>query len=330
MASYEYNTINSYSAKVYTNWVAPQYTHNPIQSHMTDIITGLNLHILHMQNNAELSVADLFKNEMVSLSHADCVIIDITNPTLYIGMLIGYVYSGNPKIPILALTCDDIASVDDMVAGCPSVTILKYSADQLDTCKSIIQKWLYNSHIQLPKPQGPIIMIDGHTSIGKTTTAKYLANILNIPYISSSTYIATYHTRVELCSETARKFLYERFSNPDCQHGYILDGFLNNKDCFNMIRQLGINPDCCIYLAADDTTIKSRLHLTFSNDQIRDQIHFKYQFTFPDGIETVKQWFLPPQTPQTPYITEISVSETDTVNHVIDRILTVTADNIRM
>jgi len=118
-----------------------------------------------------------------------------------------------------------------------------------------------------------IIML-GLPGAGKGTQAKLIAQIKSIPHVSTGDlFRAAYQEQNEM-GILAKRYMdkgelvpdevtigiaLERLSRPDCQDGFVLDGFPRNLSQADALSNAGKKIDHVIYIHADETLLVERL-----------------------------------------------------------------------
>ena len=144
-----------------------------------------------------------------------------------------------------------------------------------------------------------IFTVLGAPGAGKGTLARQLAKILQIPTISTGALLrdeigsgsALGQEIDELISkgnfvsdEMVSKLLVKRLLKPDCQNGYILDGFPRNTSQAEHLSELGIRLDKALLLDITDEAIISRLTGRRECPNCRATYHIRYNPPKQDGV----------------------------------------------
>ena len=118
------------------------------------------------------------------------------------------------------------------------------------------------------------LILLGAPGAGKGTQAEILSRELNIPTISTGNILRaamregtpvgiqarSYVDAGKLVpDEVIIRIVQERLSRPDCESGYILDGFPRTIPQAEAMEQLGIDVDCALSIEIEDETIISRM-----------------------------------------------------------------------
>ncbi len=156
-----------------------------------------------------LSTQAIFQREKSLIDASDCVIAEVSQPSLGVGGEIVYALIRGKPVLVLAFehTKDTISP---MIAGNPSENLFKeyYNFDKLPY---ILSDFL--SHIQnAKKRRGKLIVIEGGNGAGKTTQSNFLIECLkkqNIPakYVHFPQYYNSFH------GKTVTRFLSGEFGN---------------------------------------------------------------------------------------------------------------------
>lgn len=125
---------------------------------------------------------DLFLHQKKNIETADCVIADVTNPTMDLGGQI--VYALTKDIPVLALIYKEHKDeLTPMLSGNPSDNLFIEHYDE-KSLKYVLKKFI--EHLSfIKKNSGNLIVIDGGDGSGKATQTQLLADYLSskkIPY----------------------------------------------------------------------------------------------------------------------------------------------------
>lgn len=144
-----------------------------------------------------------------------------------------------------------------------------------------------------------ILTLLGGPGAGKGTMARNLAKILKIPTISTGALL-----RDEIGSgselgqeidqliskgnfvsdEIVSKLLIKRLQQPDCENGYILDGFPRNTAQAERLPEFGIRLDKAVLLDVADETIIDRLAGRRECPHCRATYHVQYNPPKQEGI----------------------------------------------
>jgi adenylate kinase len=217
---------------------------------------------------------EIFKADIIKLLQAQCAILELSNPSHGVGFCAGYLYADRPKMPVLGLIANQpsdsgdkvSAKISAMIAGCPQIQIRQYNPDKAkQELPQIIHDWLVSVGLYVPRPtSGPVILLTGPPGAGKTTQGRLLSRHLGIPHISTGEVLRSLPSTHPLYSSFAthlangslvpapvmKRVLQERLSKPDCQAGYILDGYPGNEENCQNLKELGVQPTLIIQLWA--------------------------------------------------------------------------------
>jgi adenylate kinase len=214
---------------------------------------------------------EIFKSDIMKLLAAKCVILELSNPSHDVGFYAGYLFSDQPKLPMLGLisksTEPKTKRVSALLAGCPAITIREYDPKRArEQLPQIIHDWLVAVGIFVPRPaSGPIILLTGPPGAGKTTQGHMLSRHLGIPHISIGetlralplTHPLYNEFRTHLVNGTIvpayvmKHVIRERLFIKDCRQGYILDGYPVDADNAKNLKELGVQPTLIIQIWAD-------------------------------------------------------------------------------
>lgn len=173
-----------------------------------EIISGeqiINKSLLEMDK--KLSRQEIFEREKKLIEEADCVIAEVSQPSLGVGGEIVYALV-NKKAVLGLLFENNEDKISPMIAGNPSDNFFfeHYSFNQLPY---IIEDFL--KHVEsLKKRRGHLIVIDGGDGSGKTTQAKLLVEYLtqhkiSNKYVDFPQYYSSFH------GKTVARFLRGEF-----------------------------------------------------------------------------------------------------------------------
>lgn len=174
-----------------------------------------------LQEDKNKSKHEIFEREQHLIEEADCIVAEVTKPSLGVGSEISYAL--NKSKPVLALVLDpESTGIEDklspMIAGNPSekLFIEFYSSESL---LFSIRDFL--NHVQsLKNKRGKMIVIEGGDGSGKTTQAKLLVDYLKkqkitVKYMDFPQYYPSFH------GQTVAKFLRGEFGGIDNVSPYL-------------------------------------------------------------------------------------------------------------
>lgn len=132
-----------------------------------------------------LSDRELFMKQKSNIDNADCIIADVTSPTMDMGGQI--VYGLTKDIPVLALIYkENKDELTPMLSGNPSENLFIEHYDEKNL-KFILKK--FTDHLSfLKKNSGHLIVIDGGDGSGKATQTKLLSDFLSKQKIAHRIY----------------------------------------------------------------------------------------------------------------------------------------------
>ncbi len=168
-----------------------------------------------------LSKAEIFEREHKLIDDADCIVAEVSKPSLGVGSEIAYALQKGK--PVLALAFDPESQgtedkISPMIAGNPSENLfLEYYNDE--SLPFTINNFLaYIKNIQ--KKRGKLIVIEGGDGSGKTTQAKLLVeqlrkNKVQVKYMDFPQYYPSFH------GKTVAKFLRGEFGGIDQVSPYL-------------------------------------------------------------------------------------------------------------
>ncbi len=144
-----------------------------------------------------------------------------------------------------------------------------------------------------------ILTLLGAPGAGKGTLARNLAKILQIPTISTGALLRDeigsgsdlgkeIHKLISngnfVSDEMVSHLLVKRLREPDCQRGYILDGFPRNTTQAEHLSDFGIQLDRAVLLDVSNETIIARLEGRRECPHCRATYHIQYNPPKQDGI----------------------------------------------
>ncbi len=174
-----------------------------------------------LQEDKKKSKQEIFVREQRLIEKADCVIAEVSKPSLGVGAEITYAL--NKNTPVLALVLDPESTgaedkLSPMIAGNPSENLFIefYSRESLPFS---IRNFI--NHVQsLKYKRGKMIVIEGADGSGKTTQAKLLVDYLKkqkvpVKYMDFPQYYPSFH------GKTVAKFLRGEFGGIDKVSPYL-------------------------------------------------------------------------------------------------------------
>ncbi len=144
-----------------------------------------------------------------------------------------------------------------------------------------------------------ILTLLGAPGAGKGTMARKLAKRLQIPTISTGALLRDeigsgsdlgkeIHKLISngnfVSDEMVSQLLVKRLREPDCQQGYILDGFPRNTNQAEHLSDFGIQLDKAVLLDVPNETIISRLEGRRECPHCRATYHIQYNPPKQDGV----------------------------------------------
>jgi len=148
-----------------------------------------------LEKDAKLPKEKLFQREKELIEKADCIVAEVSKPSLGVGGEI--VYALMKEKPVLALLLESFENkISPMIAGNPSDNLFLeiYNFDRLPYILSD-----FFDHIEkIKKQKGKLIVIEGGDGSGKTTQAKLLISFLKekkffAKYFDFPQYYQTFH-----------------------------------------------------------------------------------------------------------------------------------------
>jgi dTMP kinase len=159
----------------------------------------------------KLAKEEIFLRQKKLIEEADCIIAEVTKPSLGVGSEV--VYGLTKEIPVLGLVFEDEEDkISPMIAGNPSDNFF-LEHYQLDNLNYRIKEFL--NHIQtIKKRKGILIVIDGGDGSGKATQATLLIKKLRekkipVKYFDFPRYYQSFH------GQTVARFLRGEFGTID-------------------------------------------------------------------------------------------------------------------
>ena len=136
------------------------------------------------------------------------------------------------------------------------------------------------------------ILLIGPQGSGKSTQGKLLADYLKVPYISTGDIFRNIasqdsdeSSRIKqildsgqlVDDQTTIELVKERLNSPDCQNGFILDGYPRTID---QAKNLNLNFDKAFYLKIPQETVLERLLKRGRADDTKDLINKRLDLYF--------------------------------------------------
>ncbi|MBI2641773.1 nucleoside 2-deoxyribosyltransferase [Candidatus Roizmanbacteria bacterium] len=189
-----------------------------IKNHSASLLSGeqiVNEELL--KRDKKLTQRQIFEREKKLIEESDCVIAEVSRPSLGVGSEITHALIN--KKPVLALVFEGYEDkISPIIAGNPSESLFMefYNFDKIPF---IIKDFL--AHVQnLKKKKGKMIVLEGGDGSGKTTQAKMLVEYLRghkfpIKYFDFPQYYHSFHAK------TVAKFLRGEFGNIDQVSPYL-------------------------------------------------------------------------------------------------------------
>lgn len=195
-----------------------------------------------LEEDKKLTKEAIFSRQKSLVDKADCVIAEVTKPSLGVGGEI--VYALTQKKPVLGLVyADEEDKISPMIAGNPSDNFF-LEHYQLDNLKYRIKEFL--THIgTLKKRKGVLIVIDGGDGSGKATQADLLIKYLKqkkipVKYFDFPRYYQSFH------GQTVARFLRGEFGTIDqvspylASLAYALDRASAKKEMEEFLKKGGV------------------------------------------------------------------------------------------
>jgi len=164
-----------------------------------------------LEKDAGLPKEKLFQREKELIEKADCVVAEVSKPSLGVGGEI--VYALIKEKPVLALLLENYENkISPMIAGNPSDNLFLEIYNQ-ERLSYILADFFH--HIQLLKKQkGKLIIIEGGDGSGKATQAQLLVSYLKkkkilVKYFDFPQYYQTFH------GQTVARYLRGEFGTLD-------------------------------------------------------------------------------------------------------------------
>lgn len=195
-----------------------------------------------LEKDKKLTKEQIFARQKKLVDKADCLIAEVTKPSLGVGGEI--VYALTQKKPVLGLVyADEEDKISPMIAGNPSDNFF-LEHYQLDNVGYRIRDFF--SHIKmLKKRQGVLIVIDGGDGSGKATQADLLVKFLKqrkipVKYYDFPRYYQSFH------GQTVARFLRGEFGTIDqvspylASLAYALDRASAKKEMDDFLKKGGV------------------------------------------------------------------------------------------
>jgi len=164
-----------------------------------------------LKKDAVLPKEKLFQRQKELIEKADCIVAEVSQPSLGVGGEI--VYALIKEKPVLALLLENYENkISPMIAGNPSDNLFLEIYNQ-ERISYILSDFFH--HIEfLKKQRGKLIIIEGGDGSGKTTQAHLLVSYLKnkkipVKYFDFPQYYQTFH------GQTVARYLRGEFGNLD-------------------------------------------------------------------------------------------------------------------
>lgn len=162
-----------------------------------------------LKDDKKLTKEEIFNREKKLIDQADCIVAEVSRPSLGVGSEINYALS--LRKPVLALVLEGYEdTISPIIAGNPSdnLYIVHYSIDELH----LRLKHFFNHIETRKKRKGKLVVIDGGDGSGKTSQAKLLIehlrkNRVAHKYFDFPQYYLSFH------GNTVAKFLRGEFGS---------------------------------------------------------------------------------------------------------------------
>lgn len=170
-----------------------------------------------LQSDAHIPKEKLFQRQKELIEKADCVVAEVSQPSLGVGGEI--VYALINKKPVLALLLENYENkISPMITGNPSDNLFLeiYNFDRLPY---VLTDFFHHIEI-LKKQKGKIIVIEGGDGSGKATQAQLLVSFLKkkkilVKYFDFPQYYKTFH------GQTVARYLRGEFGPLDNVSPYL-------------------------------------------------------------------------------------------------------------
>ncbi len=195
-----------------------------------------------LEKDKKLTKKEIFSRQKKLVDNADCIIAEVTKPSLGVGGEI--VYALTQKKPVLGLVyADEEDKISPMIVGNPSDNFF-LEHYLLDNLNYRIKEFL--SHIKmLKKRKGLLIVIDGGDGSGKTTQVELLIKFLkqkkiSVKYFDFPRYYQSFH------GQTVARFLRGEFGTIDevspylASLAYALDRASAKKEMEDFLKKGGV------------------------------------------------------------------------------------------
>jgi Thymidylate kinase len=164
-----------------------------------------------LEKDANIPKEKLFQREKELIEKADCVVAEVSQPSLGVGGEI--VYALVKEKPVLALLLESYENkISPMIAGNPSDNLF-LEIYNLDRLSYILSDFFHHIEI-LKKQKGKLIIIEGGDGSGKATQAQLLVSYLKkkkilVKYFDFPQYYQTFH------GQTVARYLRGEFGTLD-------------------------------------------------------------------------------------------------------------------
>ncbi|MDO8609398.1 MAG: hypothetical protein Q7R95_02535 [bacterium] len=170
-----------------------------------------------LKKDAILTKEQIFKREKELIEKADCIIAEVSQPSLGVGGEI--VYALIKEKPVLGLVFENGEDkISPMIVGNPSENLFLENYD-FSRLPYVLNEFLEHV-VKISKRKGYLIVIDGGDGSGKSTQAKLLVDILKkeivpVKYVDFPQYYSSFH------GKTVARFLRGEFGTIDQVSPYL-------------------------------------------------------------------------------------------------------------
>lgn len=170
-----------------------------------------------LKNDQKISKKAIFLREKKSIDEADCIVAEVSYPSLGVGGEIVYALTNNK--PVLGLVYENAEDkISPMIAGNPSDNFFLeyYNLDKLHYIIKDFLSYAKNARRRI----GKLIVVDGGNGSGKTTQGELIINFLKkkqvkAKYFHFPQYYNSFH------GKTVARFLNGEFGNIDQVSPYL-------------------------------------------------------------------------------------------------------------
>jgi adenylate kinase len=192
---------------------------------------------------------EIYEEDMRLLKECDVVIADVSTPSIGVGYVIREAQLLQKELIVVRAATR--AKKSAMLAN-----ILVYEYSNVEEFSLTMRRLVLTP--PCISPSSPVIVIVGPPGSGKSTIARHLSLKIGLPHISSGECVRNFRSAMVketmecgdlISSDMMSIILRERFCQPDCKNGFILEGYPPTMDDLRVLQdELQITPSVTIEL----------------------------------------------------------------------------------